>query len=77
MASLNVSMLSEYGAARHNLTTEAVDDLQTTFKCCGAESFEDWRLASWWSSEGRHSNKVRPRVLLICNVELETNFCEV
>ena len=73
MASLNVSMLSEYGAARHNLTTAAVDDLQTTFKCCGAESFEDWRLASWWSSEGRHSNKV----LLICNVELETNLCEV
>ena len=41
-----------------NHTTAAVDDLQSTFKCCGAEGFEDWRHSSWWRSDIRYSNKV-------------------
>merc|ERR1712122_306344 len=43
VASLNKSISIEYGVEEFNHTTAAVDDLQTTFKCCGAEGFEDWR----------------------------------
>jgi len=58
VASLNKSISIEYGVEEFNHTTAAMDDLQTTFKCCGAEGFEDWRHSSWWSSDHRNSNKV-------------------
>jgi len=56
--SLNTSISEEYGLPGNNATTEAIDDLQMTFRCCGAEGFEDWRVSAWWISKLRHSNKV-------------------
>ena len=51
-------MSEEYGDLGLNDTRDAMDDLQTTFQCCGAESFEDWRGSEWWRSGLRLSNKV-------------------
>lgn len=58
VVSLNTTFTQEYGMMQFNLTTEAVDDLQTTLKCCGAESYEDWRNSLWWSQEVKENNKV-------------------
>ena len=55
----------EYGVPDNNETTAAIDDLQETFHCCGAEGFEDWRNSMWWNSEGRVSNKVSGHFLCI------------
>jgi len=56
--SLNISISEEYGLPGHEDSTRALDDLQVTFRCCGAEGFEDWRASAWWRSEARLSNKV-------------------
>jgi len=56
--SLNSSFSKEYGLSEHNVTTAAVDDLQSSLKCCGAESYEDWRQTLWWTEDLRQSNKV-------------------
>merc|ERR1712156_1172995 len=58
VTSLNKSVSEEYGVSTNNDTRDAVDDLQSTFRCCGAESFEDWRHSQWWRSELILSNKV-------------------
>jgi len=58
VVSLNRSVSREYGDFNHNQTTEAINDLQSTFQCCGADSFEDWRHSQWWQSSLRLSNKV-------------------
>jgi len=58
VVSLNNSFSQEYGIDQFNLTTLAVDDLQTTLKCCGAESYEDWRHSLWWSMGMKDNNKV-------------------
>ena len=48
MVSLNRSVTEEYGVAQNNQTRLALDSLQSTFRCCGAEGFEDWSRAGWW-----------------------------
>lgn len=58
ITSLNLSITTEYGVLGKNNTSAAIDDLQSTFKCCGAEGFEDWRKSTWWRPEIRHNNKV-------------------
>ena len=58
ITSLNLSITTEYGVLGKNDTSAAIDDLQSTFKCCGAEGFEDWRKSIWWRPEIRHNNKV-------------------
>ena len=58
VTSLNKSVSEEYGVSTNNDTRDAIDDLQSTFRCCGAESFEDWRHSQWWRSELKLSNKV-------------------
>ena len=59
VVSLNTTFTQEYGMMQFNLTTEAVDDLQITLKCCGAESYDDWRNSLWWSQDLKENNKVR------------------
>merc|ERR1711874_875019 len=58
LTSLNKSVSEEYGVSSNNDTRDAIDDLQSTFRCCGADSFEDWRHSQWWRSELKLSNKV-------------------
>ena len=58
MERLNISISEEYGLPGQEDSTRALDDLQVTFKCCGAEGFEDWRASAWWRSDVRVSNKV-------------------
>ncbi|KAI0223344.1 Tetraspanin [Lamellibrachia satsuma] len=41
MRSLNSTLLNTYEVDRAK--TQAIDNMQTTFQCCGAESFKDWR----------------------------------
>ena len=47
-----------------------MDDLQSTFRCCGAEGFEDWSRAGWWEEAavrlGRQKeSRVRKGTVLI------------
>ena len=57
--SLNRSVTEEYGVVGNNQTRLAMDDLQSTFRCCGAESFEDWSRSGWWEeSSVRQGRKV-------------------
>ena len=57
--SLNRSVTEEYGVLQNNQTRLAMDDLQSTFRCCGAESYEDWSRSRWWEeSSVRLSRKV-------------------
>jgi len=58
VVSLNTTFTQEYAMVESNLTTMAVDDLQMTLRCCGAESYEDWRNSQWWSKDIRQNNKV-------------------
>jgi len=58
VVSLNTSFTQEYGMLESNLTTRAVDDLQMTLRCCGAESYEDWRESLWWNRDIKQNNKV-------------------
>lgn len=53
---LNTTFIESYGidAAR----TEAINDLQRSFKCCGANGFEDWKHSVWRSKIPNTKNKV-------------------
>ena len=44
----------------NNQTRQAMDDLQSTFKCCGAESYEDWRRSGWWEEPSARQNRAVP-----------------
>nr|ACO14871.1 CD151 antigen [Caligus clemensi] len=37
----------EYGSQKS--VTDAVDQLQIGMRCCGVDSFEDWKKTEWWN----------------------------
>lgn len=55
--SLNASITKDFGVT--DFTTDAVNDLQSTFKCCGADGFEDYRNSRWWRSDKRLSDNIK------------------
>ncbi|XP_063960744.1 CD151 antigen-like [Lytechinus pictus] len=44
---MNSSMTKNYGLDGNSAYTATVDDLQNSFNCCGAASFEDWTKSEW------------------------------
>ncbi|XP_047023598.1 CD151 antigen isoform X2 [Helicoverpa zea] len=50
-AELNNTFLSNY--ALDTTITDAVDRMQTEFKCCGAERYSDWRHSPWHEHDPR------------------------
>lgn len=53
--SLNRTMLENY---YYDIRiTNATDDMHVNFKCCGADSFEDWKYSKWLKTE-RTNNTV-------------------
>ncbi len=53
---LSAMVHNSYGV--DNRTAEAVDYLQVSLRCCGVNSFEDWRDSEWWATQERRNNKV-------------------
>lgn len=73
---LHFALNSRYGA--HNDTTEMVDVLQTSFKCCGVKTFKDWEESTWYSLPVRNNQSV-PNSCCIeqtkeCAKNIETNI---
>ncbi|KAL5006583.1 hypothetical protein ScPMuIL_015389 [Solemya velum] len=52
---LNRTMSQEYTFDQD--ITNAVDEMQRQFKCCGAESFKDWKYSMWLKTDNNTSNK--------------------
>lgn len=54
--SLNTTFIESYGVDASR--TEAINDMQRSFKCCGANGFEDWKHSVWLHKNSRTRNKV-------------------
>lgn len=52
---LNKTMLENYYFSIEK--TKAIDDMQTTFQCCGAGSYQDWRYSRWLHEDTITVNK--------------------
>lgn len=52
---LNQTMMDNYKF--DSTISSAIDDMQIEFKCCGAESFEDWKYCRWFKSNGTGGRK--------------------
>ncbi|XP_023942113.1 CD151 antigen [Bicyclus anynana] len=50
-AELNSTFISNY--ALDQVITDAVDTMQTEFKCCGATRYSDWRKSAWHEHDPR------------------------
>ncbi|XP_026279539.2 CD151 antigen-like isoform X5 [Frankliniella occidentalis] len=40
--------------------TEAIDRMQREYKCCGAQTYEEWRLSAWMKSSARDKRSKVP-----------------
>jgi len=58
--SLNRTVTEEYGVLQNNQTRLAMDDLQSTFRCCGADSYEDWTRSGWWAATSVRQSRAVP-----------------
>ncbi|KAM7292599.1 CD151 antigen [Ixodes scapularis] len=54
--SLNTTFIESYGI--DSSRTDAINDLQSSFKCCGANSYQDWQRSEWLRLKPRTPNKV-------------------
>ncbi|EEC00763.1 tetraspanin, putative [Ixodes scapularis] len=54
--SLNTTFIESYGI--DSSRTDAINDLQSSFKCCGANSYQDWQRSEWLRLKPRSPNKV-------------------
>lgn len=52
---LNNTMMENYNF--DSKITMAVDEMQIDFKCCGAESFEDWKYCKWLKTSTNETRK--------------------
>ncbi|XP_031636163.1 CD151 antigen-like [Contarinia nasturtii] len=49
MGSLNKTFMTNYGI--DETRTNAIDLMQQSYRCCGAEKFEEWRNSTWLTTE--------------------------
>lgn len=52
---LNSTMLENYEFDIEK--TKAIDDMHTTFHCCGADSYKDWKYSRWLREDVKTHNK--------------------
>ncbi|XP_071809192.1 CD151 antigen-like [Asterias amurensis] len=69
---LNETIVANYGMKGQKEFTEAYDDLQRTFQCCGAASYADYQLCQWKVS-GNAGNLSAPDSCC----KTESSYCSV
>ena len=68
-ANLNRTFISSYSVDADK--TAAIDRMQREYKCCGAQTYEEWRRSRWMQSEHRDKRSKVPDSC--CKTELSTN----
>ncbi|XP_059090715.1 CD63 antigen-like isoform X3 [Tigriopus californicus] len=73
---LQLTFKSRYGV--HNQTTEMVDALQSSLKCCGVKAFKDWEESAWFDLPDRNDLTVPDSCCIEpsddCGKNVETNI---